>query len=70
VRIPRRRWLGSTPTTVTPAHGTIAPGTVISNGKTPAPPTISLPSNVACMRSTGSSFEKRSISSSPGIQPK
>jgi hypothetical protein len=55
---------------VTPAQGTIAPGTVISNGKTPAPPTISLPSNAACIRSTGSTFAKRSTSSSVGTQPK
>jgi hypothetical protein len=70
VRSPRRRCVGSTPTTVTPAHGTIAPGAVISKGKTPAPPTISFPSRHACIRSGGSIFEKRSTSSSPGTQPK
>jgi len=70
VRIPRRRWVGSTPTTVTPAVGTMAPGTVISNGNDPAPATIALPSVATSIRSTGRNLEKRSESSSEGSQPK
>ena len=44
-RIPRRRCVGRTPTTVTPAVCTGPPGTVRSNSKTPAPPTIAPPSS-------------------------
>ena len=54
-RMPRRRCVGRTPTTVTPAHGTGPPGTVSSNGNAPAPPTIAPPSKAACIRSSGSS---------------
>ena len=38
---------------VTPAHATDPPGTDMSNGNAPAPPTARLPSNAACMWSSG-----------------
>ena len=53
VRTPRRRCVGSTPTTVTPPQRTVPPGTVSSKGNAPAPPTIRSPSNAACIRSSG-----------------
>ena len=69
--MPRRRCVGRTPTTVTPAAGTFPPpGTDIRNVNAPAPATIWSPSNAACMRSTSISFEKRSASSSCVSAPK
>ena len=58
---------GSTPTTVTPAHGSCPPGTVSSKGNEPAPATIASPSNAASVRSNGSTRANSTFSS--GVQP-
>jgi hypothetical protein len=56
---------------VTPPAGTERPpGTDSSDGKAPAPPTISPPCHAACIRSTGSTREKRSAPSSSTTLPK
>ena len=39
-RIPRRRCVGVTPTTVTPAQGRSPPGTLNAKGNAPEPPTV------------------------------
>jgi hypothetical protein len=69
VRMPRRRCVGRTPTTVTPPQRTVPPGTVSSNGNAPAPPTIRSPSKAACMRSSGRLLENRCAASSSAGQP-
>src|SRR5689334_13127711 len=63
---PRRRWVGLTPTAVTPPQGREPPGTDSSNGKAPAPPTISPSSKAACIRSCGRTLTQRSKNSSLG----
>ena len=60
VSTPRRRWVGATPTMVTPAAGTSAPpGRVRSMVKVPVPPTHSSPSSAPMLRS-GSQSEASS----------
>ncbi len=52
-RIPRRRWVGRTETTVVPPQAMVAAGTVISREKEPRVPTRELPSKAARLRSQG-----------------
>jgi hypothetical protein len=71
VRTPRRRCVGSTPTTVTPADFTVPPpGTERSNGNTPAPPTTRPFSRAAWRRSTAVHPTNRSTSSGAFSTPK
>src|SRR5919106_5304117 len=63
-RIPRRRWLGRTPTQVTPAAFAAPPGVVSSNGNDAATPTGRSPSQAARTRSSGITLRCRSRSSS------
>src|SRR3954454_12041344 len=69
-RTPRLRWVGYTPTTVTPAQGSEPPGTVMSSVKAPPPPTTSPSSSAACIRSRSSTLEKRPRRSSSSAAPK
>ena len=51
--MPWRRWVGMTPTHVTPAVGTAAPpGTVMANEKALVDPTTSAPSTATRVRSS------------------
>jgi hypothetical protein len=52
VSTPRRRCVGWTPTTVTPAHGIVPPGTLKSKLNAPAPPTTAPSIQAFCMRSS------------------
>ena len=60
--MPRRRWVGSTPTQVTPAQGSSPPGIERSNAYAPANPTGRSPSNAASARDGGRIFCSRSQS--------
>ncbi len=51
VRMPCRRYVGSTPTQLTPATGAVAPGRRMRKPNAPAIPTGVLPSNAARLRS-------------------
>ena len=64
---PRRRWVGRTPTSVTPATGTSPPGTVSRREKMPVPATIRSPSRSTSVRSGSSTRSQRSASSSRGV---
>src|SRR6266542_640481 len=68
VSTPRLRWVGSTPTWVTPAAGTMPPGTVSWNVYAPAVPTIRPSWNAARLRSA-SNTERSSSRSSGDIWP-
>jgi hypothetical protein len=65
-RMPRRRCVGSTPTTESPAVRTTPPGTVSSNGKEPQPPTIAPPSRAANTRDGSMKGTNRSASAGVG----
>ena len=54
VSSPRRRWVGSTDTQVTPAVGTVLPGNRHLERVDPAVATSSSPSNAASVRSNSS----------------
>src|SRR4029079_4122881 len=62
---PRRRWVGSTPTQLTPAAGTVPPGTVTSREYAAAMPT-SRSSSYAPMSRPGSWVSRADSSSSGG----
>ena len=64
VRIPWRRWLGSTLTSEMPAASAAPPGTVRRNEYAPAVPTIWVPSKAAMVRSNSMTW--RSISMASG----
>src|SRR5687768_3096094 len=63
-RMPRRLWVGTTPTQVTPAQGSSPPGMVRSNLYAPASATGLPPSNAPSARDTGSAWRSRSQSAS------
>ena len=63
---PRRRWTGSTPTAVTPAIGTTAPGTARRSVNRPDVPTIAPSYVVTRVRSGSSRAAQGVISSSCG----
>src|SRR3954452_11385955 len=66
-KIPRLRWVGSTPTIVMPAVGTLAPpGVTICWLYAPAQPTMRSPSNAANVRSSSATFLSVSTSSGSG----
>jgi hypothetical protein len=69
VRMPLRRWVGKTPTRVTPAMPAIPPGTVIRSEKTPVVPTIAVPSKAARLRSSSVTLRSDSSSSPVGCPP-
>ena len=58
--MPRRRWVGSTPTRVTPATAASAPGTRIRKPYEPVVPTIVLPSEATKVRSYSIRASRRS----------
>src|SRR4051794_25317950 len=71
VRIPRRRWVGRTPTQVTPSIGVVRPpGRVRSNGNAPADATMRPPSNTARLRSAWNAMRSCSMSLSSRWLPK
>ena len=67
---PRRRWLGSTVTLLTPAAATLPPGTVICKLYTPAAPTNRSPSQATRLRSNSRSLRSLSSSAGSGSCPK
>src|SRR5918992_3862498 len=69
-RIPRRRWLGSTPTQLTPAALPQPPGVVSSNGYDAVTPTGRPSSQAASSRSSCIILRWRSNSSSFSSSPK
>ena len=62
VMTPRRRWVGRTPTRVTPAAGSSPPGTVRAEREVGGRPTIASPSYAANSRSGSRTFSSRSAS--------
>src|SRR3954449_5105794 len=65
---PLRRWVGRTPTAVTPAMGTRPPGTVSANGTLAAVATIRPPSRTAQARS-GSWTARMRVTQAPSESP-
>ena len=70
VSSPRRRWVGSTPTALMPAHGRAAgPGTVSPNERMAAVATMRPPSRTARLRSRSNVSAAAAISSSSMSTP-
>src|SRR5262249_9361103 len=69
-RMPLRRWVGSTPTHVTPATGIVVPpGSVRSNAYAPAAPTKRPASTAAMLRSRSPMLRSSSSCSGVGWLP-